>query len=70
MAKRDVDKDNIELAKEHVKLAFDLINNESKKFTNTNKKEFIKELREALFALEKAESEIVDVEELDEVKNS
>jgi len=54
-------KENIELAKEHVKLAEDLIGDEAKKADEGSKKQ--KELGEAAFALEKAESEVQDVEE-------
>ena len=57
-------KEAIELAEEHVKIAGDLINEEAKKCDSDSKK--MKELSEAAFALEKAGSEIKDVEECKE----
>lgn len=51
--------EDIELAKEHVKIAEQIVNEESKKSEETKEKEFA----EAEFALEKAESEIEDLEE-------
>tara|TARA_Y100000310_G_scaffold327735_1_gene394566 strand:+ start:442 stop:603 length:162 start_codon:yes stop_codon:yes gene_type:complete len=51
-------KENIELAEEHIKIAEQLVNEESK---DSKKPE--KELKEAVFALEKAESEVKDLEE-------
>ena len=50
-------KEDIELAEEHIKLAQDLIIEESKKKSKINKKEFV----EAEFALEKAEAEVEDL---------
>lgn len=49
---------NIELAKKHVELAQQIIHEESGKADEKAEKEFI----EAEFALEKAESEISDLE--------
>ena len=57
--------ENIELAKEHVKLAEDLVMNETK---NANTDEELNEIREAKFALEKAEAEIEDLEKNGEEK--
>ncbi len=57
-------KENIELAEEHIKIAEDLIHNEAKKCDDGSKK--MKELNEAAFALEKAESEVEDVDECEE----
>ncbi len=53
-------KEEIELAEEHIKLAQDLVLEESKK-SKVPEKEF----KEAAFALEKAESEIADLKEED-----
>jgi len=64
MAKRTSSKENIELAEEHIKLAEDLINDEAKKFPDNPKK--MKSLGDAAFALEKAESEVEDVDECEE----
>ncbi len=64
MVRKSSSKENVELAKEHVKIASDLINEEAKKCDPSNSK-VIKELGEAAFALEKAESEVEDIEELD-----
>lgn len=50
--------EEVELAEEHVKIAQDLIIEESKK-----SKKPIKELQEAEFALEKAEAEIDDLKD-------
>ncbi len=50
--------EDIELAEEHIKLAEDLVLEESKK-----SKKPVKEFKEAEFALEKAESEIADLKE-------
>ena len=58
------DEDNLELAEEHVKLARELINEESKKCDPDTKRS--KEISEAAFALEKAESEVEDVLEIGE----
>lgn len=55
-------KEAVELAKEHVRLAQDLITEEAKKSDDGSKR--MKELNEAAFALEKAESEVQDVEEI------
>lgn len=55
-----VDKEKIELAKEHIKLAQQLIDEETANAREKDEKEFI----EAKFALEKADSEITDLEEL------
>lgn len=52
----------IELAEEHVKLASNLIHEEAKKTEEGTP--VMKELSEAAFALEKAESEVRDVKEL------
>ncbi|MFA7708068.1 MAG: hypothetical protein WCX73_03900 [Candidatus Pacearchaeota archaeon] len=57
-------KEAIELAEQHVKLAQDLIYEQANESKDPSKKR--KELSEAAFALEKAESEIQDVEEVDE----
>lgn len=54
--------ENLELAEQHVSLAKDLISEKSKKDSSNKKSE--KEYVEAMFALEKAESEIKDLEEL------
>ena len=54
-----MDKENIELAEKHVELAEQIIHEESGKTDKKNEKEFV----EAEFALEKAESEIKDLEE-------
>lgn len=53
-------KEDIELAKEHVKLAEEIVMQESKKSNDSEKNE--KEFTEAKFALEKAEAEIEDLE--------
>lgn len=53
--------ENIELAKEHLEIAGQLINEESKRVDLDKNKE--KEFSEAEFALEKAESEVSDLEE-------
>jgi hypothetical protein len=50
--------EDIELAEEHIKLAEDLVFEESKK-----SKKPIKEFKEAEFALEKAEAEIEDLKD-------
>lgn len=55
--------ENIELAKEHLKLAKELIVDESKNCLDDEKA--TKEFSEAAFALEKAESEVEDIEELE-----
>lgn len=58
-----MNKENIDLAKQHIELAEDLIQEEGKK----NKSESLeKEFVEAEFALERAESEISDLEEVKE----
>ena len=54
-----MDKENIELAKKHVEFAEQIIQEESVDCNDKTKKEFV----EAGFALEKAESEILDLEE-------
>lgn len=54
--------ENIELAKEHIDLAKDLVSENSKKKPLDKKSE--KEYTEAQFALERAESEIEDLESL------
>jgi hypothetical protein len=54
-----MDKENIELAKQHIELAEQIINEEARKTDKKKEKEFV----EAEFALEKAESEIKDLEE-------
>jgi hypothetical protein len=59
---KEESKENIELAREHLKLAKDLIVDESKKHSDDKS---TKEFGEAAFALEKAESEVEDIEELD-----
>jgi len=53
-------KENIDLAEEHIKLAEDLVIAESKK--SDLSEDEIREFREAEFALEKAESELEDIE--------
>ena len=53
-----MNKENIELAEEHIKIAEELVNEESK-----DSKKDPKEFKEAAFALEKAESEVKDLEE-------
>ena len=50
--------EDIELAEEHIKLAQDIVMEESKK-----SKKPVKEFEEAEFALEKAEAEICDLKE-------
>jgi len=57
-------KEAVELAEEHVRLAEDLIHEQTNECDDNSKK--MKELGEAAFALEKAESEIKDLEEVDE----
>jgi hypothetical protein len=52
-------KENIELAKEHIEIAEQLVHEEASKSEGKNEKEFL----EAEFALERAESEISDLEE-------
>lgn len=52
-------KENIELAKEHIELAEQIILEEAEKSNKEDKKEFV----EAEFALEKAEAEIDDLKE-------
>jgi len=64
MAKKTSSKEAVELAGEHIKIAEDLIHDEAKKCDDGSKK--MKELSEAAFALERAESEVEDVEELEE----
>ena len=56
-----MDKENIDLAKKHLELAEQLISEESANANEKTEKEFL----EAKFALEKAESEIGDLEESD-----
>lgn len=51
-------KEDIELAEEHIKLAQDIVIEESK-----NSKKLLKEFEEAEFALERAEAEIADLKE-------
>ena len=55
-----MDKEKIELAKTHVQMAEQLIGEEMKRSEEKDEKEFI----EAEFALERAESEIEDLNEL------
>lgn len=55
-------KEDVELAKEHIKLAEELISKEAKSQTPNNKNKE-KEFTEAEFALERAEAEIEDLEE-------
>ncbi|MBD3253369.1 hypothetical protein GF386_06555 [Candidatus Pacearchaeota archaeon] len=50
--------EDIELAEEHVKLAEDIVIEKSRK-----SKKPLKEFKEAEFALERAESEIADLED-------
>jgi len=64
MVKKTSSKEAVELAEEHIKIVEDLIHDEAKKYDDGSKK--MKELSEAAFALEKAESEIEDVEECEE----
>ena len=54
--------ENIELAKEHIHLAEDLVSEKMKKtdLKDDSKKEFF----EAQFALEKAEAEVEDLEKI------
>ena len=52
--------EDIELAEEHVRLAEDIVLEKSRKSKNPKKE---KEFKEAEFALERAESEIHDLEE-------
>jgi hypothetical protein len=54
-----MDKDNIELAKKHIELAEQIVQEESAKSDDKNEKEFV----EAEFALERAESEIEDLKD-------
>ena len=56
-----MNKENIELAKKHVELAEQIIHEEAEKSDGKDEKEFV----EAEFALEKAESEIEDLDEKD-----
>lgn len=58
--------EDIELAKEHLNLAGDIISEKMKKSDLDKKAE--KEYMEAQFALERAHSEVEDIEELDKVK--
>lgn len=55
-----MNKEKLELAKQHVELAEQLIDEELSNSRDEDEKEFI----EAKFALEKAGSEITDLEEL------
>lgn len=57
--------DNLELAEEHVKLAQDLLNEESKKCSNNENcsEQKNKALIKGQFELEKAEAEIEEAEE-------
>lgn len=64
MAKKTSSREAVELAEEHIKIAEDLIHDEAKKCDEGSKK--MKELSEAAFALEKAESEVEDVVECEE----
>lgn len=64
MVKKTSSKEAVELAEEHIKIAEDLINDEVKKCEDGSKK--MKELSEAAFALEKAESEVQDVADCEE----
>jgi hypothetical protein len=64
MVKKTSSKEAVELAEEHIKIAEDLINEESKKCDPDSKK--MKELSEAAFALEKAESEVEDINEAED----
>ena len=57
-----MDKEKIDLAKEHIELAEQLIDEESSNADEKTEKEFV----EAKFALEKAESEVEDLEEVKE----
>ena len=52
-------KEEIELAEEHIKMAQDIVEKESRKADKTKMPE--KEFTEAQFALEKAEAEICDL---------
>jgi hypothetical protein len=56
-----MENEEIELAEQHVSLAEDIILRESKKSGKSEKE--LKEFKEAEFALEKAESEIADLED-------
>ena len=60
-------KENLELVKEHVKIAEDLILEESEKCEDPNscKPEEVRTLKEAAFTLEKTESKIEDLEKID-----
>lgn len=58
--------EDIELAKEHLNLAEGILSDKMKKEALDKKAE--KEYMEAQFALERAQSEIDDIEELDKVK--
>ena len=51
--------ENIELAKEHVELAEQIVHEEAEKSDKKDKREFV----EAEFVLEKAEAEIEDLED-------
>jgi hypothetical protein len=55
-------KEDLDLAKQHVELAEQIISEEARKKDLDEKKE--KEFSEAQFALEKAEAEIEDLENL------
>lgn len=57
----DKSKENVEIAREHLNLAKELIVDEGKK---QDSEEISKEFEEAAFALEKAESEVEDIEDL------
>ncbi len=61
MVQKTSSQEAVELAEEHIKIAEDLINEEAKKCDPDSKK--MKEISEAAFALEKAESEIEDITE-------
>ena len=67
--------ENIELAKEHVKLAEDIILEESKKCVGCNgncdcNEEKVHKLEETAFALEKTESKIEELESLENTNKS
>jgi len=65
MVKRNSDpKENLDLAKEHIKLAEDLVSEEGRK---TSQKE--KKFTNAAFTLEKAENEIEEIEDDEELDN-
>jgi hypothetical protein len=59
MVKKIRGKENIELAKEHVRLAEDLVDDEAKTAESEDR---LKKFTKTEFALEKAESEIEDLE--------